>query len=209
MLKLYYFPGSAALTAHMLLEEVNAAYTSILVNRVQGDLDQPWFRELNPFGRIPVIVDGGQTVFETGPVLTYIAEKHADGGMIPPTGTIARTRFNQWLSLLASDIQQSFMVRSYPHRWIAGDTEQAALVAAAERKLSDQFDIVESLLADGPYILGETVSAADFYLFLLTGYGRRLTPKAWDRPAIGLHYRTMLKRNSVQKAMEIHGLEWN
>jgi len=209
MLKLYYFPGSAGLTAHMLLEEVGAAYTLHKVDRDKGDLDQPWFRKLNPFGRIPVLLDGSQTIYETGAVLTHIAEKFPDAGLVPPTATPERDLYNQWLSLLGSDVQQIFMVRAYPHRWLEDTDSQALLVSAADEKLTRQFDIIEEILGDGPYVLGPALSAADFLLFLLTGYGRRLSPKAWGRPAIGRHHRLLRQRVSVQHAMREHGLDWN
>ena len=207
-MKLYFFPGSAALPAHMLLEEIGAAYDLVRVDRDAGDLDRDWFRRLNPFGRIPVLTHQDVTVFETGPVLTFIAEHHPDAGMIPAAGSAGRTRYDQWLSLLASDIQQAFMVRSYPHRWIGDEAGQETVAAAAEQKLAAQFDTLDTFLGPGPYILGDALSAADFYLFLLTGYGRRLSPKAWDRPAIGRHFALLLERPSVQAAMQQQGLTW-
>ena len=208
MLKLYYFPGSAGLTAHMLLEEIGAAYELHRVDRDKGDLDEAWFRKLNPFGRIPVLIDGDQVIYETGTVLTHIAEKFPDKGFIPPAATPERDLYNQWLSLLGSDVQQIFMVRAYPHRWLDDAEGQAKLVAAADRKLASQFDTIDAILGDGPYVLGPDLCAADFLLFLLTGYGRRLTPKAWERPAIGRHHRLLRERAPVQRVMQAHGLDW-
>ncbi len=208
MLELFYFPGSAGLTAHILLEEVGAPYETHRVDRDQGDLDRDWFRDLNPFGRIPVLLDDGRAIFETGPVLTHIAEKFPDAGFIPPTATPARDLYNQWLSLLSTDVQQTFMLRTYPHRWVDDKESQAEVVVSADAKLTNQFDIIDGLLGDGPYILGSEFCAADLLLFLLTGYGRRLSPKAWDRPAIGRHYRLIRDRAPVRKVMQEHELDW-
>jgi GST-like protein len=93
--------------ASVTLEELRLPYTVYAINLGTNEQKQEWFLQLNPNGRIPVLVDhdapGGHdiTVFETGAMMIYLAEKT---GQLLPTEPKARAEVIQWLMFQMSGI---------------------------------------------------------------------------------------------------------
>ena len=66
--KLYYYPGNANLTPHMVLEEIGAPYELVLLDRSKNAHKSPEYLKLNPHGRIPTLVDGDLVLYETAAI---------------------------------------------------------------------------------------------------------------------------------------------
>ncbi len=101
MIDLYFAPTPNGWKISILLEECELPYAMVPVNITRGDQFGAEFRKLNPNGRIPVIVDrepadgsGPITVFESGAILLYLAEK---AGHFFPRDLRGRYRVQQWL----------------------------------------------------------------------------------------------------------------
>ena len=110
--------------ASVTLEELELPYTVHAINLGANEQKQEWFLKLNPNGRIPVIVDhdapGGQdiTVFETGAIMIYLAEKT---GRLLPSDPKARAEVIQWLMFQMSGIgpmmgQANIFFRYFPEK---------------------------------------------------------------------------------------------
>ncbi len=95
-IELYTYATPNGRKVSIMLEETGLPYDVHLIDIERGDQRSPQFRALNPNGKIPVIVDreNGRTVFESGAILFYLAEK--SGRFDPPTAE-ARTETLQWL----------------------------------------------------------------------------------------------------------------
>ncbi len=93
MFELFYYPGNASMAPHMLLNELGVPFKLTLVDRARNGQRSPDYLRLNPNGRIPVLVDGDQVVFETGAILVHLVDRHADAGLAPALGTPERTQF--------------------------------------------------------------------------------------------------------------------
>jgi GST-like protein len=110
--------------ASVTLEELGLPYTVHAINLGANEQKQEWFLQLNPNGRIPVLVDhdapGGHdiTVFETGAMMIYLAEKT---GQLLPTEPKARAEVIQWLMFQMSGIgpmmgQANVFFRYFPEK---------------------------------------------------------------------------------------------
>lgn len=93
---LYTYATPNGRKASIMLEETGLPYDVHIVDIERGGQHSPEFRALNMNGRIPVIVDraNGRTIFESGAILSYLAEK--SGRFNPPTRE-ARIETLQWL----------------------------------------------------------------------------------------------------------------
>jgi GST-like protein len=89
--------------ASIMLEEVGLPYVARLVDITRGDQTSPGFLALNPNNKIPVIVDpdAGRTVFESGAILHYLAER---SGRLLPSGERARTDVLAWTFFQAAHV---------------------------------------------------------------------------------------------------------
>ena len=76
MIKLYGGARSRASIVRWYLEELGIPYEFILLDMPTGEHRQPNFLKLNPFGKVPVIVDGDFTLFESGAILLYLNQKY-------------------------------------------------------------------------------------------------------------------------------------
>ena len=104
MITLYTAETPNGWKASIALEELGLSYEFRHIDLVKREQKEPWFLELNPNGRIPVIVDhdaNDLVLFESGAILLYLAEKT---GRLLPRAEPARSRVIQWLMFQMSGV---------------------------------------------------------------------------------------------------------
>ena len=100
MLK-FYFNGSPNPTkVALFLEEAGLPYEAIAIDTRKGDQFKPAFAAVNPNGKVPAIVDGDATVFDSNAILLYLAEK--TGKFLPKPA--ARGELLSWLMFVATGV---------------------------------------------------------------------------------------------------------
>ena len=213
MIQLHYFPSTASMVPHILLEELGLPYERVLVDRVHGEQKRPAYLALNPNGLIPVLTDGELVLYETAAIALHLCDTHLESGLAPALGTPERAHFYKWLMWLTNTLQSTLVVYFYPERWVdAGNADGAAeLQRHAEERIGALLDQVEAELArhGRPWLLGDAYSALDPYLFTLCRWTRdfALTPPARKRPHLGGLLQRMLARPAVQRTLRNEGLE--
>ena len=206
MLQLHYFPGNASLFPHMLLREIGAPFELKLVDRAQNAQKSADYLRLNPNGLIPVMVDGDQVIYETAAIALYLADKHPEAGLAPPVGSPLRGAYYKWIVHLSSVVQADFRAWFYPHEFVADPSATETAKESAGLRMMAAFDRIADQLGAGPWLLGETFSAADLYLLMLTRWGRTLPRPVRDIPEIGAHAARVLARPAVKATFAAEGL---
>jgi len=207
MYELFYYPGNASLAPHFLLEEVGAPFELRLVDRKRDGQKDPEYMKVNPMGRIPTLVDGGLVLFESAAICLHLADRHPRAGLVPTVGTGERAHLYKWLMFLTNTIQPDFLAFYYPAKHTTDADGIAAVKTAAERRLDAAYAVVnEALGKGGPYLLGETLSVADFYLLMLTRWGRAQTNQPKKLPNVRRCVDLVSDRPSVQRALATEGL---
>ena len=82
MIKFYYSGAPNPTKVALLLEEAGLPYEPIPVDTRKGDQHKPEFLAINPNAKVPAIVDGDATVFDSNAILLYLGEK--TGKFMPP-----------------------------------------------------------------------------------------------------------------------------
>lgn len=211
MIQLHYYPSTAAMVPHILLEELGVPYERVLVDRAQGAHKAPEYLRLNPNGLIPVLTDGDLVVYETAAICLHLCDTHASAGLAPPLASAERARFYQWLMWLTNTLQSALIVYFYPERWMdEGHAAGAAeLQRHAEQRIGGLLDQLDAELArhGGPWFLGADYSALDAYVFTLCRWTRRFaSAPARARPHLGPYLQRMLARPAVQRVLANEGL---
>ena len=212
MLQLHYFPSTASMVPHILLEETGAPYEQVLVDRTHDVQKSTAYLRLNPNGLIPVLTDGDLVLYETAAIALYLCDSFPRSALAPAVGAPERAHFYKWLMWLTNTLQATLIVYFYPERWVkAGNVSAVAEVKAhAEWRVRVLLDQLESEWArhGGPWMLGEAYSALDAYVFTLCRWTRgfALTPPARERPHLGAFLHRMLERPAVQRALANEGL---
>jgi glutathione S-transferase len=105
MLKIYGYPKSRSLRAVWALEEAGAEYDYVKVDLMKGEGRKPEFLAINPFGKVPALIDIALVITESAAILTYIGEKFPDSNLVP-TANPARAAYFQWVAFTISELEQ-------------------------------------------------------------------------------------------------------
>jgi glutathione S-transferase len=206
--KLYYYPGNANLAPHMLLNEIGAKHERVLVDRATNAQKSDDYLKLNPLGRVPTLADGELIVTEAAAICLHLVDRHPEAGLAPSVGTDARAHFYKWMMYLTNTLQAELMTYFYPERLMADPALAAHIKVRAEERIGEMLVFIDEELTQngGPFLLGERVSAADFYLLMLGRWTRFLKRPARDYSFVGAHLRRMLLRPAVQRTFAAEGL---
>lgn len=211
MYQLYYYPGNASIAPHMLLEELGAAYELKFVDRTKNAHKTPEYLALHPSGLIPVLIEGEGAdrlvLHETVAVCLHILDSHPESDWTPALGSPERAQLYKWLCYMTNTIQSTYLTYFYSHRYTTDEAGQEAVVAAAEGRLNDSFDILEAALEGQPYLLGDRVSMCDLYLLMLARWGRGMKRPPRSLPNIGALIGRLLERPAVRRTIEQESIE--
>lgn len=204
MLQLHYYPGTASMAPHILLEELGIAFELVLVDRMADAHKSPTYLKLNPNGLLPLLTDGDLVLYEAAAICMHLCDSHPQAALAPALGTPARAHFYKWLVWLTNTLQATLIVYFYPERWVSeGNTAGAAEVKAqAQRKVGQLLDQLDGELArnGGAWLLGESYCALDAYTMMLCRWTRGFSSApARSRPHLAPYLQAVLARPAVQR----------
>jgi len=180
----------------MLLEEIGAPYELVRVGKEPADIEA--YRRIAGTTKVPALaLPQGGVMFESAAMCIYLAEAHPEARLAPPAGTAEHGRFLQWMVYLSANLYEC--CRRIYHPEAFGGPSGAELVRS---KASGDFAamLAPVVAVLDPYILGQDISAADFYFHVLAGWhpdGRDPFNRLW--PALAQHASLMGERASVRK----------
>ena len=203
-MQLHYYPSTAAMIPHIVLEELGVPYERVLVDRTRNRHKEPAYLKLNPNGLIPVFTDGDLVLYETVAIVLNLCDTHPQAGLAPALGSAERAQFYKWLAWCSNTLQTTLQAYFYPERWVReGNAEGAREVKQqAQRKVDGLLDQLEAQLQshDGPWMLGRDYTALDPYVFTLCRWTRNFEGrKARDLPRLGAYLQRVAQRPAVQR----------
>jgi len=147
------------------LEEMGLPYSVRVIDFSASEQKTDWYQEINPNGRIPTLDDDGFTIFESGAILVYLAEKT---GTFLPRDVQGRSRVMQWLMFQMSGIgpmmgQVNVFARYFPEKI-------QSVIDRYRRESLRLFGVLDRQLAGNEYVAGD-YSIADIALWpWVSGY---------------------------------------
>ena len=168
MIKFYYNAAPNPMKIALFLEESGLDYDPVPIDTRRGEQHEAEFRAINPNGKVPVIVDGGTTVFDSNAILLYLAEK--TGKFLPPESSAARGDLLSWLMFVASGVGP-FSGQAVHFRNFAPEKVPYA-IKRYDFEARRHWQIVDGRLAGCPYMLGGEYSIVDMSVW---GWASRLT----------------------------------
>ncbi len=200
MLKFYYSLAPNPMKVALFLEEAGLPYEAIAVETRKGDQHAPAFMALNPNAKVPVIVDGANTVFDSSAIMLYLAEK--TGQFLPAPQD--RGAMLSWLMFVASGIGpftgQCVHFKHYAPEPIPYAVNRYDFEAWRHWKILDAH--LEKSAATGPWMLGGQYSLLDMSVW---GWARALPfalgDKAWEQlPNVKRLFDAVNARPAAQRA---------
>lgn len=185
-----------------LATEMGLAFEDRWLDRDSKENESPAFLRLNPMGRVPVAEFGDLSIFESGAIVTYLADLHPEKNMAPALSSPDRAKYLQWMFFAGCTldaIQAKIMIiEDIP----AGEykTEKEAAVVS---EYADAMEAIDYALAHGDYLVGNRFSAADIsvgYHVYFCNMWPELKVCADKFPRIGAHMERLQKMPSAVKA---------
>jgi glutathione S-transferase len=210
MYTLYFAPGAASFVVHWLLIECDAPHRLQRLDLEGREHKRPEYLALNPAGVVPTLMIDDRPVCEAAALLLHLADAHPAAGLAPALASPQRAAYYQWVLYLANTLQPAFRHWFYPQE-AAGEAPAEAAKACARARIEACWERIDGHLGgNGPYLLGDHVCAADFFLTMLMRWSRNMPRPASDWPHLAALIVRMKARPSFRALYEREGLsEWS
>jgi glutathione S-transferase len=191
----YYNPMSRARTVHWMLEEVGQPYRLELMDFSKGEHKQPGFLAINPMGKVPALVHRGAAVTETGAICAYLADAFPAAGLAPPLDSPQRGTYYRWMFFAAGCLEPAMIDRMLDRP--PSDKRSSMGYGCYD----DTVNVLEKVVTQGPFILGDRFSAVDVYIGSQMGFAMRMKSLE-SRPAFGAYLARVSERPAFKRTME-------
>jgi len=195
MMKLYWAPRSRSFTALWLMEETGQPYQRVLTDITTGAQKAPEYLAINPMGKVPALADGDATLAEAAAICAYVAERYPEAKLAPPLGDIRRAKYLYWLFFSPGCIEPAIVQ-------LATKIEMNP-VAAGWGEAQRVFDVLDTALSKGPWLLGDAFSAADVMIGSGLHYAVRLFKMVPSRPSFDAYLARCAARPAFQRAEKL------
>jgi glutathione S-transferase len=200
-MKLYYSPGACSLSPHIALLEAGLDFTAEKVDlktkKTETGAD---FTTVNSKGAVPALVmDDGKLLTEGAVIVQYIADQKPQTGLAPASGTLERYRLMELLNYIASEVHKGYSPLFNP---AITPEAKAAAIAGLDKK----FTFLAAQLGDKPYLLGDTFTVADAYLFTVLSWSSHVGVDLAKWHALSAYLARVGHRPKVQEALKAEGL---
>lgn len=164
----YGYENGRTLRVTWALEEANVEYEYRRVDVLKGGQYAAEFVAINPFRKVPVLVDNDFILTESAAIVTYIGERYPHSKLVPAAGTDDRARYDQWVSFILTEIDAPLWTIAkhrfvYPKDWRVPEAERGA-ARDLKAALGHIGAHLRARSADSGYLLGQSFSGADIML---------------------------------------------
>jgi glutathione S-transferase len=204
MFKLYYSPGSCALASHIALEEAGLDYEAIRISFSDAEQYKPAYQAINPKGRVPALVTDRGILTETPAILLFIAQSAPDAGLAPLDDIFDLARLQSFNNYLCSTVHVAHAHKQRGTRW----ADDPAALAEMQRKIPETvgacFQLIESDMFEGPWVMGGTYSLCDPYLYTIAKWLDGDKVDTSKLPKTMAHMQAMEARPAVKTVLDNH-----
>ena len=201
MLTLYFAPHTCSLASHIALEDAGAAYELRRISFKTAEQQSPSYVAINPKARVPALVSPRGVLTETPAMLAFIAQSFPDARLAPPDDPFAFAEIQAFNSYLCSTVHVAHAHRMRGYRW----TDDPAAIVALQKKVPQSvtacFEMIEHHMLRGPWVMGDTYTIADPYLFTLAQWVESDGVDLARIPRVIEHRARMAERANVKKAI--------
>ncbi|MBR0757306.1 glutathione S-transferase family protein [Bradyrhizobium jicamae] len=201
MLKLYFAPGTCALASHIALAEAGADYTTVKLDFKSNQQNSPEYLKINPKGRVPTLVTDRGVLTETPAMLAYIAQTYPQAKLAPLDDAFEFAKVQAFNSYLCSTVHVNHAHKMRGARWATEESTFADMKRMIPKTMGACFGLIERDMLAGPWVMGESYTIADPYLYTLTTWLDGDGVDIATLPKVKAHRERMEQRSAVQKVL--------
>lgn len=200
-MKLYYSSGACSLSPHIVLLELGLPYTlekmDFATKKTANGVD---YSTINSKGAVPTLeLDDGRRLTEGPAIVQYLADLKPDSGLAPRAGSFERYQLMEILNYITSELHKGFSALF--NSKISADWRAGALA-----NLDKKFDWLTDFLKGKTFLMGNTFTVADAYLFTVLGWSRLVGIDLSKWPVLAAYHARIAQRPKVQQALKEEGL---
>jgi glutathione S-transferase len=201
MLKLFYATNTCALASHIALEEAGADYETVRIDFRANEQRNPEYLAINPKGRVPALATDRGILTETPAILAFVAQSFPQSRLAPLDDAFAFARIQAFNSYLCSTVHVAHAHRLRGYRWADDEAAIVAMQKKVPQSVGECFDLIEREMFVGPWVMGESYSISDPYLFTLAKWleGDGVDPARF--PKVHDHRQRMAERPAVRAVL--------
>jgi glutathione S-transferase len=203
MLKLFHAWGSCSLASLIALEEAGADYELAVMNTKAWDQRKPDYLAINPKSRVPALVTDRGVLTETPAILAWVAQTWPAASLAPLDDPFAFAQAQAFNSYLCSTVHVAHAHKHRGYRWTDDAQAQAAMTRQVPQNEIACFRLIEDEMFQGPWVLGETYSICDAYLFTLFGWLPGDGVDTAQFPRLAEHGKRVAARPAVRKVLAL------
>src|SRR6202040_21686 len=188
-------PRSRSFSALWLMEETGQPYERVLTDISKGAQKTPEYLAINPMGKVRALQEAGPPLAEPAAIGAHVPERYPQANLAPPLGDPLRAKYLYWLFFGPGCVEPA-MVQ------VATKIEMNP-VSAGWGDARRVFDVLDAALTKGPWILGETFSAADIAIGSGLNFAVRLFKMVPSRPSFDRYIDRCAARPAFQRATVI------
>jgi glutathione S-transferase len=200
-MKLYYSPGACSLSPHIVLLEAGLPFSMVKVDfkskKTEGGVD---YFTINSKGAVPALqLDDGRVLTEGPAIVQYIADLKPESGLAPRAGTFERYQLMEILNYITSEVHKVFSPLFNPAS--SAEVKEAAVAALAKK-----FDWLSGFLGSRSFLMGNTFTVADAYLFTVLNWTGRVKIDLGKWPVLAAFQARVSERPKVRETLTAEGL---
>ncbi|WP_372989360.1 glutathione S-transferase family protein [Sulfitobacter sp.] len=170
MLKLYWVKGTISIAVAIALEEAGLPYDAVQMDFKTADQTKPDYLAVNPKGRVPALaLEDGTVLTETGALLDYIAAIAPTANLVP-TDPQNAAHMRSTMYYLASAMHIAHAHKMRGSRWATQQSSFDDMTAMVPETMAACAAYVDTHILRGDYVLGDTFSIADPYLYVVCNW---------------------------------------
>jgi glutathione S-transferase len=186
-MKLYYTPGACSLSPHIALREagfnVELVKVDLAGKKTETGED---FYAVAAKGQVPALrLDNGEMLTEGSAIVQYIADQKPETKLAPAAGSMARYRLVEWLNYVASEMHNKEIMKD---------------------ALKPKFDYLTAQLQNRPFLMGDTFTVADGYLFTVLSWTSHVGVDLSKWPVLTDYLARIAARPAVHATLKAEGL---
>lgn len=201
MIKLYYAAHTCSLASHIALEDAGADYSTVRISFAAEEQRKPEYLAINPKARVPALVTDQGILTETPAILAFIAQSFPRARLAPLDDPFSFAQVQAFNNYLCSTLHVAHAHRMRGHRW----ADEPAAIEAMQRKVPESvaacYDLIEHKMLGAPWVMGETFTICDPYLFTIAQWLEQDGVDPSRFPKVIAHRLRMSERSEVKKAI--------
>ena len=196
-MQLYYAPGTISVAVAIALEEAGLDYEAVKIDFANKEQLSPAYAQINPKSRVPALAVEGGILTETGALLDYIADITPEAGL-RPSDPVLCARMREVMYYLASTMHVNHAHKLRGSRWASKTSSYKDMQAKVPQTMADSCAHLSQYGLRGPFVLGDEVSLADCYLYVVCTWLKGDGVSLAEFPKIQSFMTAMEQRDSLR-----------